>query len=85
MYPLPAPLLVSNGKPHRLSPLGHAWVRGYPLTHTYAKNGDFAIPTPTCPINRGFLDAYEIFLNRGIERQDSNRSHYDRHQEYKIN
>ncbi len=37
------------------------------------------------PHKQGFLDAYEIFFNRGIERQDSDRSHYDRHQEYKIN
>jgi len=34
---------------------------------------------------QGLLEVYEIFFDRGIEGQDSDRSHYDRHQEYKIN
>ncbi len=62
-----------------------AWVRGYPLTHADGKNRDFSIRTSEMLHKQGFLEVYEIFFNRGIEGQDSDRSHYDRHQEYKIN
>jgi hypothetical protein len=34
---------------------------------------------------QGFLEVCEIFFNRRIEGQGSGSSHYDRHQEYKIN
>jgi hypothetical protein len=37
------------------------------------------------PHEQGLLEVYEIFFNQRIWGQDSVRSHYDRHQEYKIN
>jgi hypothetical protein len=37
------------------------------------------------PHKQGLLEAREIFFYRGFEGQDSDRSHYDRHQEYKMN
>jgi hypothetical protein len=56
-----------------------------PFSHTDGKNRDFSIRTSEMLHKQGFLEVYEIFFNRGIEGQDSDRSHYDRHQEYKIN
>ena len=37
------------------------------------------------PTKQRLLEVCEIFFNRGVREQDSDPSHYDRHQEYKIN
>ncbi len=37
------------------------------------------------PTKQRFLEVCEIFFNRGVREQDSDGSHYDRHQKYKSN
>jgi len=51
-------------------------VRAYPLTHAYAKNGDFSIQTPKLPHKQGLLEVYEFSLT-GVFEARSVHSHYE--------
>jgi hypothetical protein len=75
MCPLRAPLLVSQRQNTSLGPPRAYLRQEWRLRETHAE----------MPTKQSLLEVCEILFSRGVREQDSDRSHYDRHQEYKTN
>src|SRR6267378_7360161 len=68
MYPLRAPLLISQCQTRSLGPprAKEAWVRGYPSHPCLCQEWRLLDTHSEMPHKQGLLEVYEIFFNRGI-------------------